>query len=104
MDVKLLIAQYFDNVASCSLVDFPGSKTVQKCFDHECNFHWLQRRQFQAVEDQELQNLRHRAYYAQDMVGPGVEEERLMNSSIVSTILSSGMLWTAVWRSANLVV
>ena len=38
------------------------------------------------------------------MVGPGVEEERLMNSSIVSTILSSGMLWTAVWRSVNLVV
>ena len=27
-----------------------------------------------------------------------------MNSSIVSTILSSGMLWTAVWRSVNLVV
>ena len=26
----------------------------------------LQRRQFQAVEDQELRNLRHRAYYAQD--------------------------------------
>ena len=64
--VKLLIAQYFDIVASCSLVDFPDSKTVHKCFDHECNFHWLQRRQFQAVEDQELRNLRHRAYYAQD--------------------------------------
>ena len=63
---KLLIAQYFDNVAPCSLVDFPDRKTVQKCFDHECNFHWLQRRQFQAVEDQELRNLRHRAYYAQD--------------------------------------
>ena len=31
---KLLIAQYFDNVASCSLVDFPDSKMVQKCFDH----------------------------------------------------------------------
>ena len=27
-----------------------------------------------------------------------------MNSSIVSTILSSGMLWTAVWRRVNLVV
>ena len=48
---KLLIVQYFDNVASCSLDDFPDSKTVQKCFDHECNCHWLQRRQFQAVED-----------------------------------------------------
>ena len=33
-----------------------------------------------------------------------MEEERLMNSSIVSTILSSGLLWTAVWRSVNLVV
>ena len=51
---KLLIAQYFDNVASCSLVDFPDSKMVQKCFDHECHYHWLQRRQFEAVEDQEL--------------------------------------------------
>ena len=51
---KLLIAQYFDNIASCSLVDFPDSKMVQKCFDHKCNCHWLQRRQFQAVEDQEL--------------------------------------------------
>ena len=39
---------------------------VQKCFDHDCNCHWLHRRQFQAVEDQELQNLRHCAYYAQD--------------------------------------
>ena len=58
--------QYFDNVASCLLVDFPDSKMVQKCFDHKCNSHWLQRRQFQAVEDQELRNLRHRAYYAQD--------------------------------------
>ena len=29
------------------------------------------------------------------MVGPGVEEERLMSSFIVSTILSSGILWTA---------
>ena len=63
---KLLIAQYFDNVASCLLVDFPDSKMVQKCFDHKCNCHWLQRRQFLAVEDQELRNLRHRAYYAQD--------------------------------------
>ena len=63
---KPLIAQYFDNVASCSLVDFLDSKMVQKCFDHDCNCHWLQRRQFQAVEDQELWNLRHRAYYAQD--------------------------------------
>ena len=51
---KLLIVQYFDNVASCLLVDFPDSKMVQKCFDHECNCHWLQKRQFQAVEDQEL--------------------------------------------------
>ena len=58
--------QYFDNVASCSLVDFPDRKMVQKCFDHDFNCHWLQRRQFQAVEDQELQNLWHRAYYAQD--------------------------------------
>ena len=58
--------QYFDSVASCSLVDFPYSKMIQKCFDHDCNCHWLQRRQFQAVEDQELQNLRHHAYYAQD--------------------------------------
>ena len=63
---KLLITQYFDNVASCLLVDFPDCKMVQKCFDHECKCHWLQRRQFQAVEDQELRNLRHRAYYAQD--------------------------------------
>ena len=63
---KLLLVQYFDNVASCSLVDFPDSKMVQKCFDHKCNCHWLQRRQFQAVEDQELRNLQHRAYYAQD--------------------------------------
>ena len=63
---KLLIAQCFDSVASCSLVDFPDSKMVQKCFDHECHYHWLQRRQFQAVEDQELRNLRHHAYYAQD--------------------------------------
>ena len=38
---KLLIAQYFGNVASCSLVDFPDSKMVQKCFDQECNSHWL---------------------------------------------------------------
>ena len=38
------------------------------------------------------------------MVGPGVEEERLINSSLVSTILSSGILWTAVWRSVNLLV
>ena len=38
---KLLIAQYFDSVASCSLVDFPDSKMVQKCFDHDCNCHWL---------------------------------------------------------------
>ena len=51
---KLFIARYFDSVASCSLVDFPDSKMVQKCFDHDCNCHWLQRRQFQAVEDQEL--------------------------------------------------
>ena len=63
---KLLIMQYFDNVASCSLVDFPDSKMVQKYFDHDCNCHWLHRRQFQAVEDQELRNLRHRAYYSQD--------------------------------------
>ena len=42
------------------LVDFPDSKMVHKCFDH----HWLRRRQFQAVEDQ--QNLQHRGYYAQD--------------------------------------
>ena len=62
---KLLIAQYFDNVASCLLVDFPYSKMVQQCFDHECKCHWLQRRQFQAVEDQELRNLQHRAYYGQ---------------------------------------
>ena len=46
---KLLIARYFDSVAS-----FPDSKMVHKCFDHDCNCHWLQRRQFQAVEDQEL--------------------------------------------------
>ena len=39
---------------------------VHKCFDHDCNCHWLQRRQFQAVEDQELQNLQHCGYYAQD--------------------------------------
>ena len=39
---------------------------VHKCFDHDCNCHWLQRRQFQAVEDQELQNLWHHGYYAQD--------------------------------------
>ena len=63
---KQLIAQYFDNVASCALVDFPDSKMVQKCFDHDCNCRWLQRRQFQAVEDQELRNLQHRAYYSQD--------------------------------------
>ena len=63
---KLLIAQYLDNVASCSLVDFPDTKMVQKCFDHECNCHWLQRRQFLAVEDQELRNLRQNAYHAQD--------------------------------------
>ena len=43
---RLLIAQYFDNVASCSLIDFADSKMVQKCFDHECHCHWLQRRQF----------------------------------------------------------
>ena len=36
---KLLIVQYFDNVASCSLVDFPDSKVVQKCFDHNTNCH-----------------------------------------------------------------
>ena len=51
---KLLIVHYFDSVASCLLVDFPDSKMVHKCFDHDCNCHWLQRRQFQAVEDQEL--------------------------------------------------
>ena len=39
---------------------------VQKCFDHECHCDWLQRRQFQAVEDQELRNLWHCAYYTQD--------------------------------------
>ena len=39
---------------------------VHKCFDHDCNYHWLQRRQFQAVEDQELRNLQHHGYYAQD--------------------------------------
>ena len=44
---KLLIVRYFDNVASCLLVDFPDSKMVHKCFDHDCNYHWLQ-------EDQEL--------------------------------------------------
>ena len=47
---KLLIAQYFDSVASCLLVDFPDSKMVHKRFDHDCNCHWLQRRQFQAVD------------------------------------------------------
>ena len=56
----------FDSVASCSLVDFPDSKLVHKCFDHDCNCHWLQRRQFQAVEDQELQYLQYCGYYAQD--------------------------------------
>ena len=63
---KLLIVQYFDSVASCSLVDFPDSKMVHKCFNHDCNCHWLQRRQFQEVEDQQLQNLWHHGYYAQD--------------------------------------
>ena len=38
---KQLIAQYFDNVVSCSLVDFPDSKMVKKCFGHERNCHWL---------------------------------------------------------------
>ena len=63
---KLLIVEYFDNVASCLLVDFTDSKMVQKCFDHKCHYHWLQRRQFQVVEDQELRDLRHCVYYAQD--------------------------------------
>ena len=62
---KLLIVQYFDSVASCSLVDFPDSKMVHKCFNHDCNCHWLQRRQFQEVEDQQLQNLWSHGYYAQ---------------------------------------
>ena len=48
---KVLIVQYFDSVASCSLVDFPDSKMVHKCLDHDYDCHWLQRRQFQAVED-----------------------------------------------------
>ena len=56
----------FDSVASCLLVDFPDSKMVHMCFDHDCNCHWLQRRQFQAAEDQELRNLWHHGYYAQD--------------------------------------
>ena len=53
---KLLIVQYFDSVASCLFVDFPDGKMVHKCFDHDCNCHWLQRRQFQAVEDQLLKS------------------------------------------------
>ena len=63
---KLLNTRYFDSVTSCSLVDFPDSKMVHKCFDHDCNCHWWQRRQFQAVEDQELWNLWHHGYYAHD--------------------------------------